>query len=144
MKGIERSFWTVTTRESDGQDPPTYRDRILEHGAKHDFFREVLPLFAEEGFIVPGKYEWPFHYQLPVDLPGTFYDQGNIGRDRWKGEILYKFKATVDVKYRHDLKSTQRLVVNAKQDKLVAPSFADNGKSFLTTSGRLDCRAVIP
>lgn len=49
-------------------------------------------------------------------------------------------KATLDVHHRHNLHSTTRLVVNEKFDQLLQPSFAENSKSFLTSSGALHIR----
>ena len=49
-------------------------------------------------------------------------------------------KATLDVEHRHNLHSTTKLVVNEKFDQLLQPSYAENSKSFLTTSGQLAIR----
>ncbi len=57
-----------------------------------------------------------------------------------KNQILYKAKATIDVSYRHNLHNTVKLVVNEKFDRLLQPSFAENSKSFLTSSGELKIR----
>ena len=56
--------------------------------------------------------------------------------DFYRGEILYVVTARLDVQYQSNLNCEQRFIVNEKFDKTVAPSFAQNNKSFMLTKGK--------
>eukprot|EP01112_Ceratiomyxa_fruticulosa_P007136 TRINITY_DN1842_c0_g1_i1.p1 TRINITY_DN1842_c0_g1~~TRINITY_DN1842_c0_g1_i1.p1 ORF type:complete len:463 (-),score=92.59 TRINITY_DN1842_c0_g1_i1:108-1496(-) len=143
VKGFERAFFQTsrTVTEGDGDNRRT-RTIIDDHKEEKEFFKQTIVVYPQQGVVNPGHYSFPFVFNLPPNLPGTFHEEGG---DRFNGsaycaKILYKLKATVDVAFRHDLKKTVRLVLNERYDQLVRPSYAENKKSFLTTSGDLHIR----
>lgn len=140
VKGFERVWWQYQTTEWEGQGQDRRSvTRTHEHKENKEFFKTSIVVYPYQGTVAPGHYSFPFLYQLPLNLPGTYFEEGgnpNLGNGFY-AKILYKLKATVDVHFRHNLHSTVRLVVNEKFDQLLQPSYAENSKSFLTSSGSL-------
>lgn len=135
LKGFERVWFQqqVQEWEGEGQNRRSVM-RIHEFKENKEFFKTSIIVNPQSGTVNPGHYSFPFSYQLPPNLPGTYCEEGG---DKHHGnaffaKILYKAKATVDVAFRHDLKKTTKLIVNEKFDQLLAPSFAENSKNFLT------------
>jgi len=52
---------------------------IQQYRSLKEFFKVKLPIFNMNGGILqPGQYTWPFQYQLPADLPGSFYERRTL------------------------------------------------------------------
>eukprot|EP01132_Coremiostelium_polycephalum_P005697 gene5697-7088_t len=142
FKGFER-LWLQEHRmetEGEGSNKRTVH-KTIDHKENKEFFKSTVCVYPASGTVNPGHYSFPFSYQLPPTLPGTFCEDGKDAQGAYSAKILYKVKATVDVHHRHDLKSTTRLVVNERCGELVKPSFAENRKSFLLTKGKLHVKA---
>lgn len=141
VKGFERVWWEYqhTEWEGEGQNRRAVT-RTEEHKESKEFFKETIRVYPHQGTVAPGHYSFPFLYQLPANLPGTYFDEGGAMGNRYYAKVLYKVKATLDVAHRHDLHCTKRLVVNEKFDQLLRPSYGENQKSFLTSSGFLQIR----
>jgi len=142
FKGFER-LWLQehrTETEGEGNNKRTVQ-KTIDHKENKEFFKSVVTVYPASGVVNPGHYSFPFTYQLPPTLPGTFCEDGKDAMGAYSAKILYKVKATVDVAFRHDLKSTTRIIVNERCNELVKPSFAENRKSFLLTKGKLVVKA---
>ncbi|GAM25341.1 hypothetical protein SAMD00019534_085160 [Acytostelium subglobosum LB1] len=138
FKGFER-VWLQEHRletEGEGNDKRTVQ-KLIDHRENKEFFRSSICVYPQQGIVNPGHYSFPFQYQLPPTLPGTFSEEGKDATGNYQGTIMYKVKATVDVAHKHDLKATSRLVVNERCNDLVKPNYAENRKSFLLTKGKL-------
>ncbi|EFA78347.1 FYVE-type zinc finger-containing protein [Heterostelium album PN500] len=142
FKGFER-VWLQEHRletEGEGSNKRTVQ-KTIDHKENKEFFRSTICVYPHQGNVNPGHYSFPFQYQLPPTLPGTFCEDGKDAQGHYSAKILYKVKATVDVAHRHDLKFTTRLIVNERCNELVKPSFAENRKSFMLTKGKLVAKA---
>jgi hypothetical protein len=143
VKGFERVFfqYIVSEFEGEGQNRRAV-NKTKEAEESKEFFKQSIVVYPHQGVVNPGHYSFPFMYQLPANLPGTYSEEGGDKHHgtAYHAKVLYKLKATVDVHFRHDLHSTVKLVVNEKFDKLVQPSYGENKKSFLTSSGQLVIR----
>ncbi|EAL61011.1 FYVE-type zinc finger-containing protein [Dictyostelium discoideum AX4] len=138
VKGFER-LWLQELRtetEGEGSNKRTVY-KTIDHKENKEFFKSTIVVYPQAGTVNCGHYSFPFSYQLPSDLPGTFCHDGKDAMGAYSAKILYKCKATVDVAHKHDLKSTTKLIINEKCGELVQPSFAENKKSFMLTKGKL-------
>eukprot|EP01133_Synstelium_polycarpum_P007393 gene7393-8629_t len=142
FKGFERVFLQEQRLETEGEGAEKRTvQRTIDHRENKEFFKSTICVYPQQGQVNPGHYSFPFSYQLPPTLPGTFCEEGKDSSGAYSAKILYKCKATVDVAHKHDLKSTTKLVVNERCGKLVKPSFAENRKSFMLTKGKLHVKA---
>lgn len=143
VKGFERVWWQYQETEEVGEGA-NRRTITHTHERKEnkEFFRQSIVVYPHQGTVPPGHHSFPFLYQLPANLPGTYFEEGghHHAGTGYFAKVLYKVKACVDVAFRHNLHCTVRLVVNEKFDHLIKPSFAENSKSFLTSSGSLNIR----
>jgi len=134
VKGYELAEWeelrTRQIQEGDQTRTETYTEVIRE---SKEFFCDHINVYPHSGIVQQGEYHFPFQYQLPPTLPGTFYEKGH----GYRAEIIYFAKAKLDVKFKHDLKHKVNFVVNEKFDKMLQPSYAENSKTFMFTKGRL-------
>lgn len=115
---------------TDAQGNPQSRQDTYKD--KKEFFKQefILQQFAG-GIIAPGSYTLPFQYQLPVDLPGVFYDDWKEhDGDKIKGAIMYTAKACLDVKG-HDLEDKEFLIINSAFTKVPQAISAKTEKKFL-------------
>jgi hypothetical protein len=145
VRGYELASWEEwKTREKHvGEGRPPEQERYLHvHKESKEFFKDSIRVYPHTGVVQPGEYNFPFAYQLPASLPGTFYEHGgswNHGTG-YIAEIIYFAKAKIDVQFKHDLKKKVNFVINEKFDQSVQPSFSQNSKTFLFTKGKLDCK----
>jgi len=128
VKGFERVWWQYQTQEweGEGQNRRSIM-RTHEHRENKEFFKQTIVVYPHQGTVSPGHYSFPFLYQLPPNLPGTYFEEGghtNTGNGYY-AKVLYKAKASVDVHFRHNLHNTVKLVVNEKFDRLLSPSYAE-------------------
>lgn len=142
VKGFERVWWQYQETEYEGEGQNRKAIQVTrEQKENKEFFKQTIVVYPHQGTVAPGHYSFPFLYQLPPNLPGTYHEEGghNHNGTGYHAKVLYKVKASVDVHFRHNLHHTARLVVNEKFDQLLAPSYAENQKSFLT-GGNLHIR----
>lgn len=95
--GVEKVEFTHVRHEFKDGESTQHRDRI--HRDK-TFFKQKIVIFSLQGQrYAPGRYTYPFEFQLPTELPGAFkisgYSEGDI--EALTAKIKYKFKATLDV-----------------------------------------------
>jgi len=139
VKGYEYAEWEEWRTRENPHNPQEREQYIEVIKEKKEFFVERIRVYPYEGIVQTGSYDFPFSYQLPASLPGTFCDKGgHFGNGTgYKAEIIYFAKAKIDVKFKHDLKKKICFVINEKFDRTVQPSFGENSKTFLLTKGRL-------
>jgi len=140
VKGFAKACWEErrTKRLEDGRT----ESFIHLHSESNEFFCERIRVYPYEGVVNQGEYHFPFSYQLPATLPGTFREGNGLWStgNAYSAEIIYFAQAKIDVKFKHDLKNKVCFVVNEKFDKLLQPSFGENNKTFLFTKGRLSAK----
>ncbi|EQC27969.1 hypothetical protein SDRG_14245 [Saprolegnia diclina VS20] len=121
VNGKERVRWTEQhTVTRDGKSHT--ETRTFSEG--REFFKSKLVLFNVQQHLSPGKYIYPFQYQLPTGLPGSF---DNENHSNVKGKIEYAIKGTLCINgvFTRDLKHRQRLVVYAQLAGVVVPVLAE-------------------
>lgn len=96
--GKEQVEWEETRmRMKDGQSE-RYE---VEYDEKKEFFKQKIIVAPVQHELLPGNYAYPFQFQLPAGLPGSFEIKdakrswGEV--NKLKAKIQYKFKATIDV-----------------------------------------------
>ncbi|TMW65704.1 hypothetical protein Poli38472_008346 [Pythium oligandrum] len=122
--GKEKLKWTEvhTHTDSDG----TIKTERTSHEKETEFFKQKIVLCSVDQVFAPGKYVYPFSYQLLPDLPGVFemdeYSEGHI--ERLDAAIRYKLKATLDIEgfLAKDLKAKCFLVVHERLTESIRPS----------------------
>ncbi|GMF43739.1 unnamed protein product [Phytophthora fragariaefolia] len=147
VSGKEKvEFTHVHTEFQDGQSEQ-HRDRVDHNKA---FFKQKIVIFATEGrTYTPGRYSYPFEFQLPADLPGAFkisgYSQGEV--ENLTAKIKYKFKATLDVDgfFASDLKADCELVVHERNFKELVASEDSTSQDvkFLCCFSRGTCQLAV-
>jgi hypothetical protein len=143
IKGYELAEWEEWKTEQVREGDQVKTERKLEvHKQSKEFFCDHIHVYPHSGVVQQGQYQFPFQYQLPPSLPGTFYEKGgHFGQGTgYRAEIIYFAKAKIDVRFKHDLKQKVNFVVNEKFDKMLQPSFAENSKTFMFTKGKLSAR----
>ncbi|KAF1332735.1 Arrestin domain-containing protein a, partial [Globisporangium splendens] len=144
--GKEKVEWRETHTEfDDGNSINKYED----HEAEKEFFKQKIVISAISAMYMPGQYMYPFQYQLPVGLPGSFhlasYSSGHV--DNLEAKIKYKFKATLDVDgfFASDLKADCNLVVHERNFQSIQPSEDSTTQSvdFLCCFNRGMCNLAV-
>eukprot|EP01029_Cantina_marsupialis_P023225 TRINITY_DN5756_c0_g1_i1.p1 TRINITY_DN5756_c0_g1~~TRINITY_DN5756_c0_g1_i1.p1 ORF type:complete len:334 (-),score=98.27 TRINITY_DN5756_c0_g1_i1:215-1216(-) len=125
-KGVMCKFTGVTKTYWDTIDEATDAEGNVERSmgsceGKKEFFKKKVKISDDVETIQPGSYEYRFSYELPADLPGSFYDKRKfnsvLGELTAKGETVYKVKACLDVDDAKDLKARQEFTVHQKLDE---------------------------
>ncbi|KAG2520125.1 hypothetical protein BBO99_00005721 [Phytophthora kernoviae] len=126
VTGKEKVEFTHIRREiRDGESVGVeQRDHVSRD---KEFFKQKLVIFDTQGQnYEPGRYTYPFQYQLPAELPGAFKLSGysNWDIENLSAKIKYKFKATLDVGgfFASDLKADCDLVVHGRNFQALVPS----------------------
>jgi hypothetical protein len=145
--GKEKVEWreTQTEIDDDGNSINKYED----HESDKEFFKQKIVISAISQMYMPGHYMYPFEYQLPVGLPGSFhlesYSSGFV--DNLEAKIKYKFKATLDVDgfYSSDLKADCNLVVHERNFQSIQPSHDSTTQNvnFLCCINRGTCQLAV-
>eukprot|EP01119_Soliformovum_irregulare_P000489 TRINITY_DN1033_c0_g1_i1.p1 TRINITY_DN1033_c0_g1~~TRINITY_DN1033_c0_g1_i1.p1 ORF type:complete len:423 (+),score=99.05 TRINITY_DN1033_c0_g1_i1:65-1333(+) len=144
IKGFERAQWEEWKYRDAGEGQP--KERYLHHHKdSKEFFCSHVPVYPHEGTVQVGEYHFPFSFQLPPSLPGTFYDKGGhwSNGSGYSAEVVYYCKAVIDVHFKHDLHHKCQFIINEKFDRNVQPSFASNHKTFMFTPGRLTAKVML-
>eukprot|EP01029_Cantina_marsupialis_P015654 TRINITY_DN3436_c0_g4_i1.p1 TRINITY_DN3436_c0_g4~~TRINITY_DN3436_c0_g4_i1.p1 ORF type:complete len:385 (-),score=116.18 TRINITY_DN3436_c0_g4_i1:207-1361(-) len=142
MTGFEKAEWEEEHSRFEGPDDDRRTVHyIKEFKGKKDFFKEKICVSQALTFLAPGRYAYPFSYQLPAGLPGSFHEKRKHKAfehtEHKKGEIVYKLKACLDCMFAKDLKAKQYLTIHEALDGAIQPAFGEK-----TAQVRLCC--VIP
>jgi len=143
IKGYEWAEWEEWRNRQVQEGEQTKQERYIHlNKDSKEFFCDHIHVYPQSGVVQQGDYHFPFTYQLPATLPGTFYEKGGhfSHGDGYRAEVIYYAKAKIDVQFKHDLKKKLNFVINEKFDQMVQPSYAENSKTFMFTSGRLVAR----
>ncbi|MDR3737148.1 MAG: hypothetical protein P4L10_16650 [Acidobacteriaceae bacterium] len=108
LKGTERVKWEELKQA--GQNPGAKADANNITEKIHDKienFRLEVPLFQIGGMLNPGQYQYPFAFQLPDHLPGTF----NVTHLDHQGRVRYSLTAVLFTGSRDPIKYRSELVV---------------------------------
>jgi len=134
FKGFERTLIENTVMERQGDNT-----KMVTHKYKDEkiFFNQNLVLYKIANNMPPGKYMYPFSYQLPPNLPGVFYDERKeFDGDKIRGAIVYKIKVFLDMPGK-DLKYGQAVIVAEPVMRQIVPMKDHQEKGFLFASGKL-------
>jgi len=111
--GYEKTEWNerrTRNEQKPGTNPPEYEvhHEIHRHRGKKTFFNVTVPVYnLMNGTLMPGTYTWPFQYQLPDGIPGSFYERRELGHiepntrffdDNFYGESFYDSDDELDYK----------------------------------------------
>jgi hypothetical protein len=156
ITGREKTHWVeVSTRSvPDGQGGTTTETVRDSRNGRNEFFKMRVPLFT--GAILPGQFELPFAFVLPMGLPGSFVkpSHNNGFRENICASVSYKLQGYVDVAGGRDFKQTSYLVLYERlvSDVLAISKFGtssitqccclNKGDASLTV--RLDKNAYVP
>ena len=114
----------------------------------HEFFCQKINVYQNAGSVNPGVLSFPFSYQLPPDLPGSFFEEGGCWDHHtatgYLGEIMYVIEAKVEsAGFQQPIREELKFVVNERANRDLAPSYAENKKSFMTAKGSLGVKIVM-
>lgn len=118
LKGVEKVKWEELKAAGAPPKPgEKMSDQIKEKFKdKNDLFKLDINLFSIGGNLMPGQYQYPFCFQLPDGIPGTFA----IKHGDYEGRVKYTLCAYMEANHRNDLKYKTELVVRQNP-----PSFAN-------------------
>lgn len=138
LEGYEScKFQEVHTRR---EGDHTHRDVHVRQD-RNEFFCVNLNVYAQQGLVQPGQYQFPFTYKLPDVLPGTYWEEGGDWSHHlatgYAAEIIYFAEVRVESDRGVAAREEVRFVVNEKSDRALAPSYASNSKTFAFTKGKL-------
>ncbi|XP_023311066.1 arrestin domain-containing protein 3 isoform X1 [Anoplophora glabripennis] len=114
LKGEEENQWTETESYYN-QDKKEHETRTV-HYRGHNTFLHVENTLQGGGDLGPGRFEYPFTFQLPTNIPSTY--QGRYGG------VTFSLDAKVDRPFKVDYTDTKQIVVvspinfNLMKDKL--------------------------
>ncbi|XP_074028770.1 arrestin domain-containing protein 3 isoform X1 [Leptinotarsa decemlineata] len=106
LRGKEHTSWTETESYYDSHDKKT-KYRTVHYSGDNKFLAVDLTLVGEKT-MAPGRYEYPFTFTLPINLPPNF--QGSYGH------IKYFIKGTVDIPFAFDYENERNFDVHALVD----------------------------
>ncbi|KAG7397632.1 hypothetical protein PHYBOEH_000391 [Phytophthora boehmeriae] len=145
--GKEKLDFTEVRREIRDGESVEHR---YQSSRDKEFFKQKLVIFSTQGQnYEPGRYVYPFQYQLPAELPGAFKLSGYSERDieNLSAKIKYKFKATLDVGgfFASDLKADCDLVVHERNFQALIPSedSVTQDVKFLCCFSRGTCQLAV-
>nr|XP_023014660.1 arrestin domain-containing protein 3-like [Leptinotarsa decemlineata]XP_023014661.1 arrestin domain-containing protein 3-like [Leptinotarsa decemlineata] len=106
LRGTEQTSWWERESYWDSRQKKTSYKNVHYTG-KNKFLSETLILFGK-GTMNPGRYEYPFTFILPRNLPETFKGI--------HGYIIYYIKANVDIPFAIDYEDEKMFDVPAPID----------------------------
>jgi hypothetical protein len=146
--GFEQAEFETTTQERNESDGSMAK-KVLKHTETREFFRERFVLWASpagtETMFTAGVVAFSFQYRTADNVPGCFeLQQGTLG----SGDYVHaKIEYRLDIQFDSSVPSVAasmfagaKLIVNEKSDREVKPSFVQDSKTFLLTSGKLTCK----
>jgi hypothetical protein len=106
IRGTERVKW-----EELRNDPKGDVNKITEKMKdKQAIFNASSPLQVAPVTLAPGQYQYPFSFQLPDQIPGTF----EIKHFDYDGRIRYTLTAVLNCAHREPIKYRAELVVRQR------------------------------
>lgn len=144
--GFEQAEFELVNNEK--SEDGTSQRTVKKHEEMREFFRERFVLWSSptgvESFFAAGVFSFPFQYRLSDTLPGVFdLQQGQLQQgDFLKAEISYKLECQFDSSNsnNNNLFASLKLIINEKSDRELKPSFQQDSKTFLFTSGKLTAK----
>lgn len=135
LRGTERVKWEEL-RNNPSNDANKITEKMKD---KQEIFRIGTSIYSMQGQLYTGQYQFPFSFQLPDQIPGTF----NIQHFDYDGRIRYTLTAVVNfmgrdpVRYRTELVVRQRPHIanyNApvKSDEEVCICCSNKGRCSMT------------
>lgn len=73
-------------RQNDGKR----EEYIHVHKASREFFSDKIHVYPHQGAVAPGEYNFPFSYQLPSSLPGSFYEEEGRAGEAYIAQVIDK------------------------------------------------------
>lgn len=121
VKGVERCKWVErrTRQIPDGTDQngnQRYRteEYFIDHHGRNRFFDVRIPVYPFQNYCLPGQYSFPFSFQLPAGLPGTFSEAGERWGTRYEAETSYFITGDIHCADGSEIRHQQRLIVYEK------------------------------
>ena len=91
QSGKEKVHWTERRGSGDSRRTVTFAEQKV-------FYKDrIVMAYLSNNVLVPGTYVYPFQFQLPPNLPGSFDLAHTNSYENLRAKIEYKFTATVDV-----------------------------------------------
>jgi hypothetical protein len=131
-KGFERVAWTETHHRSVQNSDGTHRTETYHEHLRdqNTFFKVQNQLYNFPGGVAPaGQYSFPFAFQLPLGLPGSFSD--NALPKNGSAMRVYKVKGVMHVRgmLKTNLKHTQILNVNEPLNKAIVGMIVEDTRN---------------
>jgi hypothetical protein len=121
VKGVERCKWVErrTRRVPDGRDEngnERFRNEeyFVDHVGRKRFFDVRIPVYPFQNYCLPGQYSFPFSFQLPAGLPGTFNESGERWNTTYEAETSYFITGDIHCADNSEIRHQQRLIVYEK------------------------------
>ncbi len=137
LKGVERVKWEEL--KSPNSKEPT--DKVTEKlKDKKEIFRLEVPIYQMNGNLNVGQYQFPFAFQLPDGIPGSF----DIKHLDYEGRVRYTLTAALVSDRRDPIKYRSELVVrqNPKIANYNAPITSEQAVCVCCVSkgrSRIEC-----
>jgi len=110
------------------------------HVGHKEFFKSETILWQvphQTTVIVAGVYVWNFCFNLPPNLPSSFFEKYiEFDGDKVKGAISYKVKVFVDMPG-SDIKAEEKLIIAEFLSQRVLPVAETKVKSFAFSKGKI-------
>ncbi|XP_005091018.1 arrestin domain-containing protein A isoform X2 [Aplysia californica] len=111
------------------------KKKQLKSESTHVDFSDVT-LFSQNGYFDLGRYVFPFRFQLPKDIPGSFKCSGQTAKSSWSATVSYSIKACAIGA--EDIQVIQPLVIyEAELEDLKQGQFTSAKDSSFEVSGFL-------
>nr|XP_023014664.1 arrestin domain-containing protein 3-like isoform X3 [Leptinotarsa decemlineata]XP_023014665.1 arrestin domain-containing protein 3-like isoform X3 [Leptinotarsa decemlineata] len=104
VRGKEYTAWNESESYTENGESKT---RDVSYSGHNTFLRIDIVLLGEST-MVPGRYEYPFTFTLPTNLPSNY--------EGIYGHVKYSIKATVDLPFAMDYEEIRYFNVNARID----------------------------
>ena len=104
LKGVERVKWEELKSPSPGTDANKVTEKLKD---KKEIFRYEVPLYQVNGNLNVGQYQFPFAFQLPDRIPGSF----DIKHLDHEGRVKYNLIAALVSDRKDPIKHKSELVV---------------------------------
>lgn len=131
ISGCERTHWRerrhrTETREVDGERREERIEYHVDHYGRNEFFKIRIPLHRP-GQMFTGQYSFPFTFQFPHGIPGSFVMQGYHFDTHFDCSCVYKVKGLCQVQgfLKSDIKHTQYLQIIERPPPIVGHAAED-------------------
>jgi len=131
ITGCERTHWRerrhrTETREINGETRQERIEYFVDHYGRNDFFKMRIPLHRP-GQMFTGQYSFPFTFQFPQGIPGSFSMQGRHFDTHFDCSCVYKVKGLCQVQgfLKSNIKHTQYLQIIERPPPIVGQAADD-------------------